>query len=294
MPTNPPTGTVTFLFTDIEGSTKLAQGYPDALPALLARHNEILNRSIEAHNGYAFRIVGDSFTASFHNANDAIWAAMAGQQLLHKEAWAPAPIKVRMGIHTGKADFQENGDYRGYLTMSHVQRLMSAAHGGQVLVSFATQQLIRDDMPEGVTLLDMGERRLKDLIRPEHIYQLVIPNLPADFPPIKTLDIYRHNLPAQMTSFIGRETELAEIKQALSAYRLVTLTGSGGAGKSRLSLQGRGFCTNFRWCLACELAPVTDPLVLQTCSPFSTCGRTVIGARGNLIDICAVKTCCSS
>ncbi len=187
--------------------------------------------------------------------------------MLHNEAWDPAPIKVRMGIHTGPAELQNDGEYQGYLTLSHVQRLMSAAHGGQVLISLATQELVHDELPEGITLRDMGERRLKDVIRTEHIYQLVIANLPSDFPPIKTLDRYLHNLPAQMTSFIGRETELAEVKQALTVHRLVTLTGSGGAGKSRLSLQvGMDCLHQFPdgvWLV--EFAPVTDPaLVPQT------------------------------
>src|SRR5215207_299100 len=232
-----PTGTVTFLFTDIEGSTKLAQQYPEAMPVLLARHHEILNQAIQSCNGYVFQIIGDGFGAAFHSANDALNAAVDAQRLLQNEAWTPAPILVRMGIHTGKADIEENNQYQGYLTLSHVQRLMSAAHGGQALISLATQELVRDELPKGVTLRDMGERRLKDMIRSEAIYQLVIENLPSEFPPINTLDIYRHNIPSQMTSFIGRETERAEIKRALNAYRLVTLTGSGGAGKSRLSLQ---------------------------------------------------------
>ena len=262
-----PSGTVTFLFTDIEGSTKLAQEYPDAMPSLLARHNEILKQAIDAHNGFVFQVVGDSFSASFHNARDALHAALDAQRLLHNEAWSTVPVKVRMGIHTGQAELQENGDYQGYLTLSQVQRLMSAAHGGQVLISLATQELVCDELPESVTLRDMGERRLKDVIRTEHIYQLVIADLPSDFPPIKTLDRYLHNLPAQMTSFIGRERELEEIKQALGAHRLVTLTGSGGAGKSRLSLQVGMACLNQFpdgvWLV--ELAPVTDPaLVPQT------------------------------
>lgn len=262
-----PSGIVTFLFTDIEGSTKLAQEFPDAMPSLLARHNEILKQAIEAHNGFVFQVVGDSFAASFHTANDAVNAALDAQRSLHGEPWTPAPVKVRMGVHTGQAEFQENGTYQGYLTLSHVQRLMSAAHGGQVLLSFAAEKLVRDEMPEGISLRDMGERRLKDVVRTEHIYQLVVTGLPSDFPPIKTLDRHLHNLPAQMTSFVGRETELAEISQALSAHRLVTLTGSGGAGKSRLSLQvGMNCLQQFPdgvWLV--ELAPVTDPaLVPQT------------------------------
>lgn len=264
---NLPTGTVTFLFTDIEGSTKIAQEHPDAMPALFARHHEILHRAIQTYHGHVFQIIGDAFCAAFHSASDALDAALEAQRSLHSEAWSPAPLKVRMGIHTGKADVQENGQYHGYLTMSHVQRLMSAAHGGQVLISLATQELVRDHFPEGVTLRDMGERRLKDMLHAEHIYQLVTADLPDDFPPIKTLDVVHHNLPAQMTSFIGRATEIAEIKQALDAHRLVTLTGSGGAGKSRLSLQVGMEClhqfSDGVW--LAELAPVTDPtLVPQT------------------------------
>ena len=257
---NLPTGTVTFLFTDIQGSTKLAQDHPDDMPALLARHNEILKQAIERYNGFVFQIVGDSFAASFHNAGDALHAAVESQRLLAQEAWSPAPIRVRMGIHTGQADIQANGDYRGYLTLSHVQRLMSAAHGGQVLLSFAAQELVQEALPEGVTLRDMGEHRLKDIPRTEHIYQLVIPELPTEFAPLKTLDVIHHNLPAQMTSFIGREKEREEIKQTLSTHRLVTLTGSGGAGKSRLSLQVGMEClhdfSDGVWLI--ELAPVTD------------------------------------
>ena len=262
-----PSGTVTFLFTDIEGSTKLAQEYPDAMPSLLARHNQILKQAIEANQGFVFQIVGDSFAAAFQNASDALNAALDAQRSLHGEPWMPAPVKVRMGIHTGQAEIQENGTYQGYLTLSHVQRLMSAGHGGQVLLSFAAQELVREEMPDGVTLRDMGERRLKDVARIEHIYQLLATGLPGDFPPLKTLDRQLHNIPAQMTSFIGRETELAEVSQALNAHRLVTITGSGGAGKSRLSLQvGMECLQEFAdgvWLV--ELAPVTDPaLVPQT------------------------------
>jgi predicted ATPase/class 3 adenylate cyclase len=262
-----PTGTVTFLFTDIEGSTKLAQEHPDTWESLRKRHHAILKSAIESHNGYVFQIIGDAFCAAFHTAGDALRAAVKSQIDLHAENWGDAIIKVRIGIHTGKAEIQEDGEYHGYLAMSRVQRLMSAAHGGQVLISLSTEELIRDELPESASLRDMGERRLKDLIRPEHIYQLVIPNLPVDFPPLKTLDAHRHNLPAQTTSFIGREKEMAEIKQALEKHRLVTLTGSGGTGKTRLSLQvAAGLVEQYPdgvWFI--ELAPLTDPdLIPQT------------------------------
>ena len=261
-----PSGTVTFLFTDIEGSTKLAQQYPDAMPALLARHHDMLNRSIQTHNGYVFQVVGDSFAAAFHNAGDALNAALDAQRYLHNEAWSPAPIKVRMGIHTGTAQLDEEGQYSGYTTLALTQRIMSAGHGGQVLVSHATQQLIRAGLPNGSTLRDMGEHRLKDLIHPENLYQLVVPNLPVDFPPLKTLNAYRHNLPTQLTSFIGRENEIYGIKKLIAEHRVVTLTGSGGAGKTRLSLQVGAECleqfTNGVWFV--ELAALTDPALITS------------------------------
>ena len=266
MPT-PPSGTVTFLFTDIEGSTKLAQQYPDQWELLRARHHAILQSVVDANNGYVFQIIGDAVCAAFHTAGDALHAAIEGQHKLQTEDWGDMPIKVRMGIHTGEAELQAKGDYHGYLAMSRVQRLMSAGHGGQVLISLVTETLLKGQLPGQTTLKDMGERRLKDLILPEHIYQLVIPNLPSDFPPLKTLDIYRHNLPAQTTTFIGREQEIAEVKQELEKHRLVTLTGSGGTGKTRLSLQvAVDLLDRFQhgiWFI--ELAPLTDPnLIPQT------------------------------
>jgi predicted ATPase/class 3 adenylate cyclase/DNA-binding CsgD family transcriptional regulator len=235
--TNLPTGTVTFLFTDIEGSTQLAREHPNRWEALRARHDAILRAAIETNSGYLFQIIGDAFCAAFHTSGDALNAAIKSQTDLRVENWGDVPVRVRMGIHTGKADLQENGQYVGHMTLGRVQRLMSAGHGGQALVSPATEQLVRDELPEGVELRDLGERLLKDLIRPEHIYQIVATNLPVDFPPLRTLDAYRHNLPAQLTTFIGREKEMAEVKQAIHENRLVTLTGSGGTGKTRLAIQ---------------------------------------------------------
>ena len=235
--TSGPTGTVTFLFTDIEGSTRLAREYPEKWEMVRARHHEILREAIEQNHGLVFQIIGDAFCTAFHTAGDALRAAIKSQLDLYAEQWGDAPVKARMGLHTGKAEFQENGEYHGYLAMSRVQRLMSAGHGGQVLVSAATQELLLEDFPVEVSLRDLGERRLKDLIHPEHIYQLVCADLPAEFPPLKTLDAYRHNLPTQLNTFIGREKEITEIKQAILNHRLVTLTGIGGTGKTRISLQ---------------------------------------------------------
>jgi predicted ATPase/class 3 adenylate cyclase len=262
-----PSGTVTFLFTDIEGSTRLAREYPETWDALQRRHNEILSTAIEASGGYLFKNIGDALCAAFHTAGDALRAAIQAQQDLHDEDWGEEPVTVRMGVHTGKADLEAGGEYQGYLTMSQVQRLMSAAHGGQVLLSQSTQELLLDDLPAGVTLRDMGERRLRDMVRPESIYQLVIAGLPSDFPPINTADARRDNLPAQLTSFIGREKEIQEVRSSLEDHRLVTLTGSGGAGKTRLALQVGAECKEQFpggvW--LAELAAVTEPgLVPQT------------------------------
>lgn len=232
-----PSGTVTFLFTDIEGSTKLAREHPDKWEPLRQRHHSIMRSAMEANHGYVFQIIGDAFCVAFNTAGDALQAAGKAQIELYAENWGEVPIKVRMGLHTGKAELQESGEYTGYLALSRVQRVMSAGHGGQTLLSQVTQELVRDELPGKMYLSDLGEHRLKDLIRPEHIYQLNVDGLPVDFLPIKTLDTYRHNLPVQMTSFIGREKAMAEIKQALIEHRLVTLTGPGGSGKTRLSLQ---------------------------------------------------------
>ncbi len=264
---NPPSGTVTFLFTDIEGSTKLAQQYADAMPALLARHHEILNQSIQLYNGYVFQIVGDSFAVAFHSANEALNAALKAQQNLYHESWTPAPIKVRMGIHTGTAQLNNDKQYSGYATLASTQRIMSAGHGGQILFSGATRELVRDSLPLSSELIDLGEKRLKDLLRPEHLYQLNISGLPSTFPPLKTLDSFPNNLPLHLTSFIGRENEIAEVKQELDRHRHVTLTGSGGTGKTRLALQvAAELIEEFDhgvWFV--ELAPLMDPeLIPQT------------------------------
>ncbi|HZM25116.1 MAG TPA: adenylate/guanylate cyclase domain-containing protein, partial [Anaerolineales bacterium] len=262
-----PSGTVTFLFTDIEGSTKLAQQFPNQWEALRTRHHVILHEAIESNHGYVFQIIGDAFCAAFHTAHDGLNAAISAQRKLQNEEWGENPIKVRMGIHTGEAELQATGEYRGYLAMSRVQRLMSAGHGGQVLISLATQELIRDDLPDGISLHDLGERRLKDLIRPERIFQLIAPDLQSEFAPLKTLDAFLNNLPVQLTSFIGREKEVEQIKKRLEKNRLVTLTGSGGVGKTRLSIQVASELLsaypNGVWSV--ELAPITDPsLVTRT------------------------------
>ncbi|HLF72840.1 MAG TPA: adenylate/guanylate cyclase domain-containing protein, partial [Anaerolineales bacterium] len=238
--TSKPTGTVTFLFTDIEGSTKLAQQHRDTWERLRGRHHAILRAAIEEHNGCVFQIVGDSFSAAFHTAIEALHAASEAQRNLQNESWSPAPIKVRMGIHTGTATLKDDSsgvEYEGYTTLALTQRIMSVGHGGQILLSQTTYDLVKDRIPEKMELRDMGERRLKDILQAEPLYQVVIPDLLSDFPPLKTLETFRHNLPTQLTSFIGREREMDEAGTLLASTRLLTFIGPGGGGKTRLSFQ---------------------------------------------------------
>lgn len=262
-----PSGIVTFLFTDIEGSTKLAQQYPSQWETLRGRHHAILQSAMDAQNGYVFQIIGDAFCVAFASAIEALNAALDAQRYLVNEDWSPAPVKVRMGIHSGTAQLKEDGQYIGYAALTMTQRIMSAGHGGQVLLSGATRELVRDMLPADTSLMELGEKRLKDLQRPESLYQLSAPSLPAIFPPLKTLDSFPNNLPMQLTSFIGRKQEIAEVKRALDKHRLVTLTGPGGTGKTRLSLQASADSVEtFKhgvWFV--ELTPLMDPdLIPQT------------------------------
>jgi predicted ATPase/class 3 adenylate cyclase len=235
---SPPTGTVTFLFTDIEGSTAMWERSPQAMQAALARHDELLRLAIEQHGGYVFKTVGDAFCCAFPTALDALEAALEAQRLLLKERWAESdPLKVRMALHMGAAE-ERDGDYFGP-PVNRVARLLSAAHGGQVLLSLPTHEMVRDQLPAGMSLAELGEHRLKDLFRPERVFQLLAPGLPVEFPPLRTLDAYRNNLPLQPTPLIGREKEVAEVCDLLRGEetRLLTLTGPGGIGKTRVALQ---------------------------------------------------------
>ena len=230
-----PTGTVTFLFTDIQGSTQLWEHESQIMQRAFARQEALLREAFERNHGYAYKMIGDAFQVAFATAPDALAAALDAQRLLYAEAWEKVPIRVRMALHTGTTE-ERPSDYVGPL-LNRVARLMSAGSGGQVLLSQATYDLVCDQLPSGVSLKDLGEHRLKDLVRPEHVYQLVAPDLPEYFPPLKTLDTIPHNLPLRLSSFIGRTNEISLVKAWLKNSRLVTLTGPGGSGKTRLSLQ---------------------------------------------------------
>ena len=233
---NPPTGIVTFLFTDIEGSTKLWQAYPQQMKLNLARHDALLRAAIEQLDGYVFKTIGDAYCAAFASAPQAVRAAIESQESLAREEWGATPIKVRMGIHVGEAE-ATGQDYRGYLTLSRVQRVMSAGHGGQVLLSAPVVNSVRDQLPATVSLRDLGEHQLKGLLTPEHLWQLVVPGLVHDFPPLATLSNIPNNLPATLNRFVGRTHELQEVKRRLAQTRMLTLLGPGGTGKTRLALE---------------------------------------------------------
>src|SRR5687768_1106224 len=204
----------------------------------LARHDEVLRSAIESNGGHVFKTVGDAFCCAFPTAPDALKAGLEAQRRLLSSAWdQTGPLLVRMALHTGAAD-EKDGDYFGP-PLNRVARLMSAAHGGQVLLSLPTQELVRDQLPAGAALMNLGEKKLKDLFRPESVFQHSAPGLPSKVPPLMTLDAYRNNLPLQPTPLIGREKEVSEVCDLLRGgeTRLLSLTGPGGTGKTRLALQ---------------------------------------------------------
>ncbi len=233
-----PFGTVTFLFTDIEGSTRLWEEHPEPMRCALARHDELASSIIVQYKGALVksRGGGDSLFAVFARASDAIAGACALQRAYHGETWPERlPLRVRMALHTGEADLRD-GDYYG-ATVNRCARLRAIGHGGQVLLSAATQELVRDSLPPEATLRECGEHRLRDLGRPETVFQLCHLALPSEFPPLLSLESLLANLPLQLTSFIGRDKELAEVKALVDKTKLLTLTGSAGCGKTRLALQ---------------------------------------------------------
>jgi predicted ATPase/class 3 adenylate cyclase len=231
-----PSGTVTFLFTDIEASTRLWEEDADRMKTSLERHDEIILAAVHAHGGHVFNTVGDGFWAVFGRAPEAAEAALVIQRDLDQEAQrAGSRLRVRVAIHTGEAD-QREGVYSG-AAVNRVTRLVPVAHGGQTVLSRTACDLVSGSPPDDVALRDLGYHRLHDLESPEQIYQLDHPSLRADFPPLRSLETLPHNLPLQLTSFVGREAEIGEVRELLADHRIVTLTGAGGQGKTRLALQ---------------------------------------------------------
>jgi predicted ATPase/class 3 adenylate cyclase len=246
-------GVVTFLFTDIEGSTRLWQQDETAMRSALSRHDQLLRQAVLEHEGRVFSAMGDGLAAAFGSASAAVHAALAAQQSLEAEPWPTAtPLRVRMGAHSGEAEWRD-GDYFGTV-VNRAARLMAIGHGGQVLCSSATAELVGD---APLSLTDLGEHRLRDLDRPMHVFQVGGGNFPA----LASLDRLAGNLPEQATSFVGRQAAVAELAGLVGAHRLVTLTGAGGVGNTRLAVQVAaelaGVLGDGVWLV--ELAPVGDP-----------------------------------
>ncbi|MGA9945540.1 MAG: adenylate/guanylate cyclase domain-containing protein [Candidatus Cybelea sp.] len=268
-----PSGTVTFLFTDVEGSTQRWERAKDAMRAALAVHDELMRTTVAANGGSVFKTVGDEFCAVFATAPDAIAAALDAQRALRTGDFsAVGGLSVRMALHTGAAD-ERDSDYFGP-AVNRVARLLAIGHGGQVLVSRTTADLVVGEMPESSTLRDLGVHQLRDLAHAENVYQLVAPDLQQSFPALRSLGQQPNNLPPQLTSFVGRAEEVAAISTLLKEHRLVTLVGAGGAGKTRCAVQvGDDLLERFNdgvWLI--ELASIPDGS-LVTASVARTLGH---------------------
>jgi len=270
-----PQGTVTFLFTDIVGSTRLWERFPNAMGSALARHDELVREAAESYGGHVFKTVGDAFCVAFKTPGRALLAAIHAQRGLAAEPWGETgPLTSRMGIHTGTAEYRDSDYFGG--TLNRASRIEAAGHGGQILLSQISYQLLEDERLEDVAFKSLGRHRLRNLDRPEHLYQAVVRGLTESFPHPRSMEVLPNNLPAQTTSFVGREREMAEIKRSLEKTRLLTLTGTGGTGKTRLSLEtGAQLINEFRdgvWLI--ELAPITEP------DRIVEAVATAVGARG--------------
>ncbi len=260
-----PTGTVTFLFTDIEGSTQRWESHRAAMDEAVKRHDALLRDAIDRHNGYVFKAIGDAFCVAFARVSDAVTTAFEAQRALSAEDFSSVGgLPIRIGLHAGEAS-ERHGDYFGP-AVNRVARLMSIGHGGQILLSGVTRDLAYSDLPTGTSVLYLGSHRLKDLTEPEQVWQLTIAGLPAEFPPLKSLDTIPNNLSIQQTSFRGREHDLEEVKSLLNHHKLLTLFGSGGVGKTRLALQvGAEILDHYPdgvW--LADFAPITDPELVSS------------------------------
>jgi predicted ATPase/class 3 adenylate cyclase len=260
MTTSPAARTATFLLTDIEGSTRLWEEQRAAMSVALEAHDALLRAAVEQAGGTVVKTTGDGVLAAFDRPEAGLMAAVEAQRALERHAWpTTGPLRVRMAIHSGSAEVRD-GDFFGP-ALNRTARLMAIGHGGQVLVSSTTSALVADDQATGSELVDLGEHRLRDLDRPEHVYQVVATGLRSEFPPLRAATGHPTNLRPQVTSFVGRERELAEVRRLLERSRLVTLVGVGGTGKTRLELQVAadaldGYADG-AWLI--ELAPLTDP-----------------------------------
>ena len=261
-----PSGTVTFLFTDIEGSTRLWQEEPELMRAALVRHDEVLRDVIESNGGVVVKTTGDGVHAAFAAGHEAINAAADAQRAISAETWpTERPLRVRMGVHTGPAELRD-GDYYG-TSVNRAARLMSVAHGGQLVCSQATAEMLGDTLAAGLELIDLGGHRLRDLARAVGVVQVAVSGLPRDFPPLRSLDNSPNNLPVQPTALVGRVDLIAELAVLIEREPVVTLTGVGGVGKTRLALEvGAEVLPRFAdgvWSV--ELAPLAhDEMVLAT------------------------------
>ncbi len=258
-----PSGTVTFLFTDIEGSTALWEQDRQWMAEAVARHLQLLRAAIDSHGGVLFKVVGDAAQAAFPTAPQGVAAALDAQRALLAEDWGElGPLRVRMALHAGEAQPDDRGDYLA-APLNRLSRLLSTGYGGQILLSQTIQQLTRGALPPGADLRDLGEQRLRDLLEPERVYQLLHPDLPDRFPPLKTLGSRPNNLPRQPTSFLGREEDVRQVVDLLrrEEVQLLTLTGPGGTGKTRLALQAAAeLLDDFAdGVFFVPLAPLTDP-----------------------------------
>ena len=264
-----PTGTVAFLLTDVEASTQKWEAEPDAMADAMERHEAILDAAVSAHGGVrpAAQGEGDSIVAAFSRGSDAVLAAAEAQRALTAQPWPTStPLLVRMAVHAGEARTATDGNYAGQAII-RTARLRGIANGGQILVSEPARDLVVDHLGDRMTLVDLGEHRLRDLARPERVFQVTGSGLSEDFPPLKSLDALRHNLPVQLSSFVGRVDEVATVADLIGANRLVTIVGGGGSGKTRLALQVAAELADRSqdgtWWV--ELADVRDPdLVVGT------------------------------
>jgi class 3 adenylate cyclase len=288
-----PSGTVTFLLTDLEGSTRMWEENPQAMRAAMVRHDELLEKAIASHRGFVFSRMGDGMATSFATAGDAIAAAMAFKQALAEEDWRTAsPLRARIGLHTAEAVIVDDTGYAN-LAINRCARLMAAALGGQIVISGATESLVRDQPPEGAELVDLGEHRLRDLGNPMRVFQLNRAERPEEFPPLRSLDSFPGNLPAQVSSFIGRQADASRVAAALDASRVVTITGVGGVGKTRLASHVAADLLprypDGAWLV--ELAPVREPdrVVETVVAVFHVTNRSGPIVEDALIDVLAQK-----